>query len=183
MIEKMKSYVEARKAAKAKKIESLKGRIEEKVRILESTDPIAVSIEPFEKTAYMYERLERNREEILQKLENYADTKTDSPWLRKSYMILEFAIGVYFIYFLLYRIMGEEYFVEMMPKMGVDDSFVLPMIIGMEGVMIVAFSTLAQRYIEGRFDSETKRRLKRFFVTSLGVFVIALSLFLFSSSR
>ena len=168
-----------RKEAKRAEIQAEILRMEEQLSLHQPVSFVMAVAESAIESGY--NQLLDSKEYANQKLETLKDVKKPTLFDGVLYFVLEVFLGVFVIYSLLYRVMGEEYFSEVTMTFGLD---IKPLYIALafEGLVIVMFSLGMRLYITARFDEQKKHIVALWMKIAFGAFVVAYSGFVYLSN-
>ncbi len=128
-----------------------------------------------------YMALLGRQEYVERKLERLKDVRLSRWYEPFLYFLLEIFLGVFVIYTLLYRVMGEEYFSEVTMTFGLDID-PLYVSLGFEALVIVMFSVGMKLYVTSRFEEMKKEVVAKIMKYSISLFIGAYMLFVYLSN-
>jgi hypothetical protein len=175
---------EAERKALKKKInrEMLQEKIKELEERMRAKEPIAfkmpVAVQTIEEP---YMALIERQKFVETKLEKLKDVRISRWYEPVLYFMLEIFMGIFVIYTLLYRVMGEEYFSEVTMTFGLDID-PLYISLGFEALVIVMFSIGMKLYMTSRFDETKKDIVVKIMKFSILLFIGAYGLFVYLSN-
>ena len=159
----IKKQEELREAAKRRR-EAEKERLETKLaninEQMKTYHPITFKMAAAQGIEEKYLSLLKQHDFIESRLENLKDVKKAGWYEPLLYFLLEVFMGIFVIYTLLYRVMGEEYFSEITMTFGLTGIDPLYIALGFEALVIVMFATGIKLFITSRFNAETKAFVK-----------------------
>jgi len=177
VLESLKKGIDAYGQRKERLKQRLIAKKEEKLNQLRRKNGFVFRYEPFDKVSDRYDRLLTQQNELKERLDELSTVNPSGGWVGELFFYMaEFALTFWFITFVLYRLMGAEFFKEQMPTFGlnISEDSILIFIVIIESILVVVFTVIAKKYNENGYSIDRYRKLMRFFIAMMILFLVSL---------